>query len=59
MIYTVVRSRLSVMVQVACIYISVLFVFARFSSTENTYLTSSSEAESLGLVDKCLAIFAQ
>ena len=43
----------------ACIYISVLFVYTRSSPTESTYLTSSSEGESLGLVDKCLAIFAR
>ena len=43
----------------ASIYISVLFVYTRSSSTENTYLTSSSEGESLGLVYKCLAIFAR
>ena len=43
----------------ASIYISVLFVYTRSSSTENTYLTSSSEGESLGLVYECLAIFAR
>ena len=45
--------------QAACIYISVLFVYTRSSSTAYTYLTVSSEAERLSLVDECLPIFAR
>lgn len=43
---------------VGCIYISVLFVYTRSSSTVYTYLTSSSETERFGFVNECLRLFA-
>lgn len=44
--------------QVACIYICVLFVYTRSSSTANTYLTSSSKAERFGFVNESLTLLA-